>query len=108
MKKCVSIAKRTGSLLLTVILSVTILSVSDVGNSLSVNQDRIPSTVEASSTLHNPDIVKNDSMAAEQKVTWDCVWFGSYPQTEVVLKGSESETKLEKEMNSFYETKYES
>src|SRR5699024_9406661 len=54
------------------------------------------------------DIVKNDSMAAEQKVTWDCVWFGSYPQTEVVLKGSESETKLEKEMNSFYETKYES
>ena len=34
--------------------------------------------------LKNPRIVKDSSMEAGQKVTWDCVWFGSYPQAEVV------------------------
>ena len=38
----------------------------------------------ASVTLKNPRIVKDDSMEAGQKVTWDCIWFGSYPQREVV------------------------
>ena len=38
----------------------------------------------ASVTLKNPRIVKDDSMQAGQKVTWDCIWFGSYPQREVV------------------------
>ena len=33
--------------------------------------------------LKNPRIVKDSSMQAGQKVTWDCVWFGSYPQSEV-------------------------
>lgn len=32
--------------------------------------------------LHNP-VVDMDAMCAGQKVTWDCVWFGSHPQTEV-------------------------
>lgn len=35
-------------------------------------------------TLQNPRIVQDDTMRAGQKVTWDCVWFGSYPQAEVV------------------------
>lgn len=35
-------------------------------------------------TLKNPRIVPDDSMEAGQKVTWDCVWFGSYPQAEVI------------------------
>ncbi len=34
--------------------------------------------------LNNPKIEKNSAMEAGQKVTWDCVWFGSYPQAEVV------------------------
>ena len=38
----------------------------------------------ASVTLQNPRIVKDYSMEAGQKVTWDCIWFGSYPQREVV------------------------
>ena len=38
----------------------------------------------ASVTLQNPRIVKDGSMEAGQKVTWDCIWFGSYPQREVV------------------------
>lgn len=34
-------------------------------------------------TLANPRIIKHDSMMSGQKVTWDCIWFGSYPQEEV-------------------------
>lgn len=37
-------------------------------------------------TLNNPRIVKDSSMESGQKVTWDCVYFGSYPQTEVVCE----------------------
>ncbi len=40
-------------------------------------------------TLKNPRIVADDSMKAGQKVTWDCVWFGSYPQAEVIPGGVE-------------------
>lgn len=42
--------------------------------------------VQAAATLQNPRIVKDSSMDAGQKVTWDCVWFGSYPQSEVTEK----------------------
>ena len=35
-------------------------------------------------SLNNPKIVTDPGMKAGQKVTWDCVWFGSYPQAEVV------------------------
>ena len=34
----------------------------------------------ASVTLKNPRIVKDDNMEAEQKVTWDCIWFVSFIQ----------------------------
>ena len=39
---------------------------------------------ENGSNLSNPRIEKDSNMEAGQKVTWDCVWFGSYPQAEVV------------------------
>ena len=37
-----------------------------------------------SGVLSSPGIVSDSTMKAGQKVTWDCVWFGSYPQREVV------------------------
>ena len=40
--------------------------------------------VEAATNIGNPTIVSDSYMNAEQMVTWDCVWFGSYPQTEIV------------------------
>lgn len=40
-------------------------------------------TVSADTALNNPRIVADSSMTAKKKVTWDCVWFGSYPQSEV-------------------------
>ncbi len=38
----------------------------------------------SSFNLNNPRIEIDSSMTAGQKVTWDCIWFGSYPQAEVV------------------------
>lgn len=42
--------------------------------------------VNAAGNISNPRIVKDSSMEAGQKVTWDCVYFGSYPQSEVTSK----------------------
>ena len=39
---------------------------------------------EAAVTLKDPVIVKDSSMTSGQKVTWDCIYFGSYPQREVI------------------------
>ena len=44
------------------------------------------SGADGSATLANPQIQKDSSMAAGQKVTWNCVEFGSYPQAEVITQ----------------------
>ncbi len=49
----------------------------------------------SSSGLNNPKIEKDSSMEAGQKVTWDCVWFGKYPQAEVV-PSADSYTAVDK------------
>lgn len=59
---------------------------------------------EAAVQLDNPVIKDTSQMEAGQKVTWDCVWFGSYPQSEVV---SENDTDRISELkNDYYENKY--
>lgn len=50
----------------------------------------VQSVVKAEETINNPRILVDDSMRAGQRVTWDCVWFGSYPQTEIVDKAETS------------------
>lgn len=42
--------------------------------------------VNAAENISNPRIVKDSSMEAGQKVTWDCLYFGSYPQSEITSK----------------------
>ena len=79
-RKGESMQKTTKQLLagfLSATLAVTALPVT----SLTMPQKEAKA---ASVTLKNPRIVKDDSMKAGQKVTWDCIWFGSYPQREVV------------------------
>ena len=49
---------------------------------------RLPEKADAAVLLRNPSVVSNSSMTSGQKVTYDCVWFGSYPQTEIVDKAS--------------------
>ncbi len=47
--------------------------------------------------LSNPRIETDSSMTAGQKVTWDCVWFGRYPQAEVV-PSADDYTAVDKSM----------
>ena len=51
-------------------------------------------TVRASDTLSNPKITDDSSLYAGKKVTWDCVWLGSYPQSEVTAKNGQIYEKL--------------
>lgn len=41
--------------------------------------------------VENPQIVKDTSVEGGKKVTWDCVWFGSYPQTKIVSSSKEND-----------------
>ena len=60
----------------------------------------ILTTVSKSQTavsINNPRIVQDESMRAEQKVTWDCVYFGNYPQSEITSKDGNVYNKLKSE-----------
>lgn len=39
--------------------------------------------------IANPDIVQDNTKEAGQKVTWDCIWFGSYPQAKVIPENTD-------------------
>ena len=63
--------------------------------------DLMVENAEAAVTLKDPVIVKDSSMKSRQKVTWDCIYFGCYPQREVIadeasydaiFRGIDSET----------------
>lgn len=51
---------------------------------LAVSLFAVPTIAKAAGTLKNPVIVKDSSMEAGQKVTYDTIYLGSYPQAEVV------------------------
>ncbi len=51
-------------------------------------------------SLNNPRMVKDSGMQSGQKVTWDCVWFGSYPQAEVVPSADNYTALDQKLLNS--------
>ena len=55
----------------------------------------VPTSAKATGTLKNPVIEKDSSMKAGQKVTYDTVYFGSYPQAEVVASEEEQYTVYE-------------
>ena len=61
---------------------------------------------EAATTLKNPRIVEDSSMYAGQKVTWDCVWFGSYPQSEVVCETDSDAIANLETMNTNFGVEY--
>ena len=106
MKKIYKFLKQSGAILLAAILSVTVLPIEGLENIFAISEKKLLK-VQAAVTLNNPIIEEDSSMESGQNVTWDCIWFGSYPQTEVVLEGSDEEAELEW-MNDYSETKYES
>ena len=77
-KKCVSVILATGMILSVLPQDMRKMTVSEKNVSAA--------------TLRNPRIEKDSSLDAGQKVTWDCIYFGSYPQTEIVDKKETSGT----------------
>lgn len=55
-------------------------------------------------TLSNPQVVSESSLPSGQKVTWDCLWFGSYPQTEVVSEENSEQIAILDDRHYGYET----
>ncbi len=65
-------------------IGTVILSILMIMGMIPINEMRVNEINAA--TLSNPRIEDDSSMESKQKVTWDCIWFGSYPQTEIVDK----------------------
>ena len=80
-KRMISIIACLTMLLVNATSSASITVFADETEQLNTRSDAYVSP--DSRTITNPRIVKDDSMHAGQKVTWDCIWFGSYPQEEV-------------------------
>ena len=49
--------------------------------------------------LHNPKIKDDSSTESGKKVTWDCLWFGSYPQSKITKKDGDIYTSLKNTYN---------
>ena len=63
-----------GKAVLAVILCILL-----VGGGVKLYSDK----KEQQYTLHNPKIEDDSSTESGKKVTWDCLWFGSYPQSKI-------------------------
>ena len=72
MKKMGKVARLAALLVLTLLFGL-----------FSIRLENNLNKVQAATTLNNPRTVADSSMNAKQKVTWDCVWFGAYPQSEM-------------------------
>lgn len=72
--------------ILLVLLSLIMLYLSFSGNieKKAVMVKEVKAESVSTLTLENHKKDTDETMNAGQKVTYDCVWFGSYPQTEIV------------------------
>ena len=73
---------------LTAVLLAMALVLTGMPGNLGNKAGVINKVKAAEVTLRNPVIETDETMITKQKVTYDCVWFGSYPQTEIVDQAS--------------------
>ena len=73
--------------ILAVVMSVTMMPGS------LMEKAGVKEETEAAVTLDDPRRATDSSMQAGQNVTYDCVWFGSYPQTEIIDQQSTYENQ---------------
>ena len=85
--------KLSGKAVLAVILCILL-----VGGGVKLYSDKreqqIAEQKKTQYTLHNPKIEDDSSAKSGKKVTWDCLWFGSYPQSQITKKDGEIYTTL--------------
>lgn len=53
--------------------------------------------------LSNPRFIESEYWQLDNEVTWDCVWFGTYPQTEITSADGDIYTKLRNAAESEWE-----
>ena len=103
-KKTTSMVSSVGRFLSVLLTAVMLVSLAP--ESLLQTME-IGTGAEAAASISNPRIEEDSSMESKQKVTWDCIWFGSYPQTEIVSQRDASGvTGLAWETSSDYEVDY--
>ena len=48
------------------------------------DNNQVDREVNTTRGFSEPVVVKDSALSSGQKTTWDCLYFGSYPQTEIV------------------------
>ena len=81
--------KFSGKAVLAVILCILL-----VGGGVKLYSDKKEALKKQQYTLHNPKIEDDSSTEPGKKVTWDCLWFGSYPQSVITEKDGDIYTTL--------------
>lgn len=81
----------TKKFLSAMVITTTVLSTTPI-QKINLKGSEINVSAATETKISNPRIVKDDDMDSGQKVTWDCIYFGSYPQTEIVDKAQTSGT----------------
>ena len=56
--------------------------------------EEIPEQQKQQYILRNPKVEDDSSTESGKKVTWDCLWFGSYPQSQITAEDGEIYTIL--------------
>ncbi len=83
--------RRWSALLMTIVMALS-----------TITAPPFVKKAEAATTISNPKIVADSGMKAGQKVTWDCIYFGSYPQAEVITTEMERNyTAIEREYREY-------
>ena len=85
--------KFSGKVVLAVILCILLVS-GGVQLYSDKREQQIAEQKKTQYTLHNPKIEDDSSTASGKKVTWDCLWFGSYPQSKITKKDGDIYTTL--------------
>ena len=70
-------------ILSAMVITTTVLSTIPI-HRINLKGSEINVSAATETKISNPRIVKDSSLKSGQKVTWDCIYFGSYPQTEIV------------------------
>lgn len=81
--------KRKSPVKKVLVIIVCLLLAGDIKYYSTGNEQEISTAKK--DLVENPKIVKDTSVEGGKKVTWDCIWFGSYPQTKIVSSSKEND-----------------
>lgn len=81
----------TKKFLSAMVITTTVLSTTPIQ---TINFKKSETNVSAATKkeVQSPRIIEDNYSDSTQNVTWDCIYFGSYPQTEIVDKPESSGT----------------